>query len=312
MNAPPDWTASRRRQAGPLMLVAVMCVAAATWIWPQPALIWQLAFLAAGVLTIGMPHGAMDHRVAEAWLRPRLGRRWGAAFAGLYLGLAAIMLIGWALMPLVAIVAFLSYSALHFGLGDCPRRPWVAALAHGALPILLPLALHPAEAGQLLSWVAGRTVDLTPHLVWLRALVTVATTAALLDAALVRDPLRLSEVVAVVCVNFAAPPLIAFAAYFVFVHSVRHMIELAAWLEPQNPPAGLRRIARECLPLTALTLVAIGVAAWWLGRAGNAGPPAAGLIRMLFVTLSCLTVPHMLVTAGGEAALSPRRLSSES
>jgi len=281
-----------------LPLIALLCVALIL-LGPIP-LGWQLILLGLGVVSIGMPHGAMDHRVAEVCIKPRLGVRaaqWRKYFAVGYLGLAAIVLLGWATLPLLTLVVFLLYSAVHFGLGDDGHTPVRAAVFRGAVPILLPLAIRPLESGELLSIVAGHAVDLVPLQGALIAAALLCVIVTLVRAVLYHAPRRAAliacELLLLVVANWVASPLIAFGLYFVLLHASRHMIDLADWLAPGDVRSGLKRVGRECWPLTLITLAGMSVALFFIPRDSM----EAGVVRVLFVTLSALTVPHMIVTA---------------
>ena len=281
-----------------LPLIALLCTALSL-AGPIP-LGYQLVLLGLGLASIGMPHGAMDHRVAEVCIRPRLGARGAQCrwFFGVgYLGLSAIVLLGWATLPLFTLVAFFLYSAVHFGMGDDGHTPLAAAVFRGAVPIVLPLAIRPVESGGLLSSVAGRAVDLLPLQGALVAAALVCVIVTLVHAILY-NPWRQAALVAcelllLVVANYVAPPLIAFGLYFVLLHASRHMIDLADWLSPGDVRSGLMRVGRECWPLTLITLAAMSVALVFIQRDSI----EAGVVRVLFVTVSALTVPHMIVTA---------------
>ena len=95
------WLAPAQRLHARLaaMAVAVACLAALS----PPDLPAQAAVLLAGVVLVGMPHGAFDPLVAARVLRPRLGRMWWAPFLGFYLALAGLVMLGWAGTPGVVV-----------------------------------------------------------------------------------------------------------------------------------------------------------------------------------------------------------------
>ena len=305
MTLASDWATQQRARLAPFMLGAVALTTCVLAIVPTPSLFFQLVLLAIGVLVLGMPHGAMDHRVAQRVFEPRIGRRWKRYFAISYLGLFVVVLFCWLVAPRVTLVAFLSYSALHFGLGDCPgRRPWVA-FAHGSIPILLPLVFAPRESSELLSWVAASPIHLESLAMVFISCVALAICISMVDSLMTRDYSRAAEVVLLIALNAVAPPLLAFGCYFVLLHSTRHVIELAAWLHPTDPRQGLRQIAVECIPLTLLTLAPMAIALLVMPTPSI----EARAVRILFVTLSCLTVPHMLLTAIAERTFRTHRQS---
>jgi len=295
-----------------IMVPAAVLACVALALMPGMSLGWQLVLLAVGVVSVGMPHGAMDHRVAELFLKPRIGERWKAVFAIGYVGLMLIVLAGWWVLPGWTLVAFLAYSAVHFGLGDDHGLPWWQSVWRGGLPIVLPLAFHPAEAGALLGQVSGLSVDLMPARGWLIGLAIVCLVLSIGLAGVSSRVGRMTcvELTLLVVMNWVAPPLLAFGFYFVLIHSVRHMIDLADWLSPGRPAAGFGMIVRQCWPLTLITLALMGAGVLWLSHVGLNQPIEASWVKVLFVTLSALTVPHMLTTAAGNA-ISPASPTAE-
>ena len=298
MTAPAaDWVTRARATHARIAIAAVLTACLAGLALPTPSMGVQVVLLSAGVATLGMPHGAMDHRVAEAWLAPRFGRRWGPMFGVAYVGLAAAVLAAWGLAPLATLAAFLAYSSLHFGAGDAKDGNLVVVVARGVLPIALPFAVRPSATADLLGQVAGVPVAAETWHALAVVIAVLACAGVVVHSAVSIDPraakmTSVVECVALVGANVIFPPLLAFGLYFVCLHSVRHLIELAGWLEPADPARGVRRLAREAMPLTAVALL--------LTACGYVvqphGSPAPAVIRAVFVALSALTVPHMLLT----------------
>lgn len=262
-------------------VVALACLAAPA----PPSLPVQAVLLLAGVVLVGMPHGAFDHQVAGRVLRPRLGRAWWAPFLAGYLALAGLVWLGWLLAPATTLGLFLAVSVLHFGLGDAGTPAGV--VARGGLPILLPVALHPAAAAPVLAALAGvapaaMAVALADArwllLPWGAAFLLWARTASWRERA---------ETAAVGAAFVLLPPLLAFALYFCLCHSVRHLLRLGAMLAPGSIRAAWREVLRVGLP--AALLCAGGAAALAAHGTEAALPP-------LFRLLAALTLPHMAVT----------------
>lgn len=86
------------------------------------------------------------------------------------------------------------------------------------------------------------------------------------------------------------PPVTGFAAYFLLVHSPRHMIELARRRDPANPCRGLAWVLRAALPLTAAS-----DAVEALLYAGLDGAPEERFLRIVYWGLAALTVPHVVL-----------------
>ena len=291
------WLASAQRVHTWLAAAAaaVACLAALS----PPDLPAQAAVLLAGVVLVGMPHGAFDHLVAARVLRPRLGRVWWVPFLGFYLALAGLVMLGWAVAPVVTLAAFLALSVLHFGLGDAGQgAPRITAvLARGALPILLPIALHRAAVAPLLAALADMETGVMASILadarWLLLPWSVVFIVGLCGEVARGER---AEALAL-CVAFALlPPLLAFALYFCLCHSVRHLLQLGAMLAPSDARDACRALSRVAVP--AALLCAAGAAL----LAAN-GTEAA--LTPLFRLLAALTLPHMVVTLGLERRTVP-------
>lgn len=268
-------------------------------VW-HPDISTQVAIMSIGVATIGLGHGALDHRVGEVLMRSRFGPNWWILFTVSYLFLASASFAGWIEAPAIALIVFLAYSAFHFGSDRFQANGLVNAVSRGAIPLLLPIAFHSEEVSRLFSTVTATNFKAVQY--WLPAVVlsVIAVIVTLATAVRRGQYTEATETAMLVVLNFTSPPLIAFTLYFVLLHSIRHIIELAGWLEPRSLKRGFQRVARESLPLTIFVVVAgtIGIS---LMSVDDVQP---AIIRMVFVGLSCLTVPHMLVTHFAEKHLA--------
>jgi Brp/Blh family beta-carotene 15,15'-monooxygenase len=103
------------------------------------------------------------------------------------------------------------------------------------------------------------------------------------------------EPVAVAALFALAPPLLAFALYFCGWHSTRHIIELANQLDDPEERPGLVRFVQASAPLTVVTLIVAGLAAGALLSTGF--PVDESIARVVFIGLSALTLPHVLLLA---------------
>lgn len=87
-----------------------------------------LSILGAGMLLLGIPHGALDH------LHTMKNQSWRSLIIYIlkYLGLGAIILALFWFSPVLGLILFLAYSALHFGEADFSywgfKNNWAAVL----------------------------------------------------------------------------------------------------------------------------------------------------------------------------------------
>ena len=249
---------------------------------------WDLLFPLLTILIIGMPHGASDILIARR-LYPREWLKLSAFVAG-YLFLAIIVLITWLLYPIFSLSVFLLISALHFGLLDTLSNQSaslriVRAFIYGATPIIIPITFHTSDVNEIFKLLIFGKNDLAYQLsplfpIWLLAL----------TAFFFKNPEKtrreILEIIAIAIILVILPPLWGFAFYFCCVHSVRHFFNLSKTLKP------IEKFDIFALLLTVIvTLILIGVASFLLeGKEFE-----NDLLRITFIGLAALTVPHMLL-----------------
>jgi Brp/Blh family beta-carotene 15,15'-monooxygenase len=295
---PASWQRGHRMAA--LALTAALLAFGA---WQVPSIPTQLVLLAVCVALLGLPHGAVDHLQGQRLLRPRLGAVWPAGFAALYLGAAGLVIAGWWLWPPGLLAGFLALAVVHFGAEDVeqdrllPGRTGraVEGALRGALPIAGPVLFYPSETGQLFALLTPGTA-LETHFALLRAAalpaagLLAAASALMIWAAWRNRGLLAAELGALLLLVAVLPPLLAFAVYFCLWHSPRHSLSVVALLDAGDFAAGLRRFGVSAIALTAVT---IGLAALAWVVLDGADQPAAATMRVVFVGLAALTVPHV-------------------
>ena len=300
--------------------VAALATVAALWLGVRRSEEVAGWALAASFLFFGLPHGSGDWWV----LRLVAGDRWRGGTRILLLGgyvLAALLTLGfWRWQPAASLVGFLALTVWHFGSADAsvllPGKPWrdaawwLFAVGRGLLVICAPLAFRPAESAGLLEpfaalsgapgQVVGGLLRVAPWLVWTGA--ALQTVGLRIEAH--RQPLgkrdpgltaNFLETAVLLALFRLAPPLLAFACYWVAFHAWRHVLRIERLLHPGLPmPLGraLGDFHRRTLPLTLPCLLGLGLIFVVWPRLYT---DASGWRTAYFVLLSALTVPHALV-----------------
>lgn len=306
--------------------------------------------LAASLLFCGLPHGAGDLWALQLATPPTAAwtpRRRGIAMAA-YAAASLLTLAVWWCEPMAALAGFLLLTAWHFGSADAHLLTgqtaggpvwWAQAAGRGALVICAPLAFYQQESARLLEPFAlqdaNAQVDLIRFLlewspmftalaVTLQAIIAVPRVLARSTGRVSPDRQRavaaLGETCLIAALFWCAPPLLAFACYWIGAHAWRHVLRIEA-LQWRGAPAGSvppvwRLVAdyhARTLGMTLLALAGLGVIflVWPTLATG-----ANGWITAYFLLLSALTVPHALVIAyldwqtrlppGAHAARFPR------
>lgn len=271
---------------------------------PAPPLPVQAAVLGVLVATLGLPHGALDPLIARRaglWRTP-LG------FAGFNLGYLAIvaLVVGvWLLAPTASLVGFLVVSGIHFGADWNGGRSVVLRSLTGVGLLTLPAFAHHDEVAGIYRTLAGTGGGVVADVQsWLgpAAIVAMLIGAAL---ALRRRPTDALEILLATTLALVAPPLIFFALYFCALHSARHLRHGFAEERGSGRLAVLITVAYTVIPIVAVGILT----AVFVGDFAPGGSLADGwIIRLVFIGLAALTVPHMIVIAVGE--LRARRQSA--
>ena len=271
---------------------------------PAPPLPVQAAVLGVLVATLGLPHGALDPLIARRaglWRTP-LG------FAGFNLGYLAIvvLVVGiWLLAPTASLVGFLVVSGIHFGADWNSGRSVVLRSLTGVGLLTLPAFAHHDEVAGIYRTLAGTGGGVVADVqAWLGP---VAIIAMLIGAALAlrRRPTDTLEILLATTLALVAPPLIFFALYFCALHSARHLRHGFAEERGSGRLAVLITVVYTVVPIAAVGILT----AVFVGDFAPGGSLAGGwIIRLVFIGLAALTVPHMMVIAIGE--LRGRRQSA--
>ena len=275
---------------------AIVAILAIALRMPSPPLPVQAAVLGVLVATLGLPHGALDPLIARRaglWRTP-LGF---AGFNLAYLAIVALVVGVWLLAPTASLVGFLVVSGIHFGADWNSGRSVVLRSLTGVGLLTLPAFAHHDEVAGIYRTLAGTGGGVVADVQsWLGP---VAIVAMLIGAALAlrRRPTDALEILLATTLALVAPPLIFFALYFCALHSARHLRHGFAEERGGGRLAVLITVAYTVVPIAAVGILT----AVFVGDFAPGGSLAGGwIIRLLFIGLAALTVPHMMVIAAGE------------
>ena len=246
----------------------------------------QLLLLAPLVAILGLPHGALDLPMAEM-LWPLDGWRGKLRFMAIYLCLVAGIVGLWTLAPAVALIAFLTYSALHFS-DDWSRAAAPLRWTGGVASIGAPALLHRAEVTTLFGYLVpeqGAVIAANAAAV-AGTLALVVFIASMLFRPEARDRAALEQAI-LWGIAALLPPLVYFAVYFCGLHSIRHFDATV-----RSVPRARRALVTAAVLSGATTLTAATV---FYARADVALPFESGSMQVIFIGLAALTVPHMLL-----------------
>ncbi len=234
------------------------------------------AIIIVGMVAIGIPHGAVDHLLDSGQWNPR-----GLPFFVVkYLSMAAIMGVVWYAAPTLALIAFLIYSAWHFGQAD--GKLWslhsLSSFLWGSSVLLYLLGTHVTESNAILAEMGCAslpfeipTLGLVPWLLWF---VLKGNKAAVLTTFWLT-------------LSYQLPLMQAFALYFIGQHSFtgwKHikqhlrMSDGAIWMHALPFHAGAWVLLAIFYFLWPYSSVASGESQW----------------GVFFIFIACISLPHAL------------------
>ena len=258
-----------------------------------------LSFLAlAAIVLIGLPHGAFDGAVALALGYGKTVQSISVFFLG-YIAIAASVVVFWMVFSDVALILFLTISIWHFGIGDSQPGAWLQrttqALAHGGLVVIGISMLHRAEVEFIFFHLIGSETILVWQFLYLTTFGLLIVLLAYLVLALWMPSLRIrfAELVGLGVTFYFLPPLVGFTLYFCGVHSVRHL--RYTWAELRASSYAPSTLILLALFLTLVSWIA-GILVFW--QMPSAAIMDGAILRIIFIGLAALTVPHMLLVDG--------------
>ena len=258
--------------------------------------VWNLIGLA-GIVLIGLPHGALDGAVAmHLGLVDKFSTM--ARFVIIYVGLAGLVVGAWIIAPSLSLIVFLTISMLHFGAGDARHGEGILrfaeTLAHGGLAIVGISQFHRSEADEIFYYLINQDTAM----VWLAInVLTVAVIVAIIAcvsqaAKDVKWSATTLELLILGIVYALVPPLLGFAIYFCLVHSARHFKRILSTIKAT---VDFSNIKNQAILFTTASWIAAGIAFWMFADFADPGPT---VMRITFIGLAALTVPHMLLIDG--------------
>ena len=270
----------------------------------------QLVLLAVLLPFAGIPHGALDYKVAQDTLEHKMGKLWSVSFLTGYVILMAAVLFAWQINPSGSLAVFLCITALHFGTGDTlttlgtPTTIRIAdAIGRGGTVLTFPALFFAEDVALLFSYLIAES-DARLFTGFLR-LMAPLTVLALLSSigwyitqySCYRDNIHLSrmlELIALMAAFSFLPALLAFTIYFSFLHSVRHLLYLAACINADDLTASLRFTLTRSIPVTVAT-IGLAVTAYFV--LAEASFDIVHLTQVIFIGIASVTYPHVAVIA---------------
>jgi Brp/Blh family beta-carotene 15,15'-monooxygenase len=267
------------------------------WISPVPHS-WQWGFFLLVIITVGLPHGALDFLVAgEGKSKAKL-----STFLFFYISQSLAFLLLW-FWPIAAASLFVLLSAYHFGETDLQEfspHPWLkhsSIVCYGLATLTALLFAHYSELIALIPDIDGQ-VSRYGALTWLKEnyltiyLLLMATSIVFL---LQQKNIDRSQLATLLLLGipqiliFTLPFLAGFTYYFGIWHSILSI----ATIQKNTNTAGWSQISKlinkQTVSFALLALVVMGLLYWIISSFFNYD----NQLLIFFIGLSILAIPHM-------------------
>jgi lycopene beta-cyclase len=238
-------------------------------------------FLIAGFFTIGLSHGAVDHITSLK----NNGFKQLLKFSIEYMAKGVLLGLLWIMLPDLALLVFLIFSAWHFGQADF--KEWNinrkgSSLLWGGLVLSIILFFHLEETIVVLKSINGLEIQHTLIGVSENALLAgqiVLVSCSLLVAAFFKSREMLLTL-GYLLLSMTLPLFVSFGIYFVLQHSLHGWRHLKSGLKMNS-----YNLWVKSLPFSVGGAVIIS--AFMLTNSAN-------YVGLFFILLSCLSMPHVM------------------
>ena len=259
------------------------------------------------ILTIGVSHGSLDH-VKGKKLFNILNIKKISIFYFLYTLITISVIIIWIIIPSVSLMIFLLVASFHFGKEDTQflisENSYFNQLLFflkGLLIILAPMFFHFNETITIFKFllVDNEIFYSTLEFIEVNKILPIGIILSTLSCVYlflrkfeVKKFVIFLDFFSILILNYYLSPLVAFTIYFCFLHSIRHSITLIYEIDKNDFKNGLKVFGKKVLPLTILTAIFCLIGLYLLNNKYDFN---SSILKIIFIGLASLTIPHILL-----------------
>jgi lycopene beta-cyclase len=243
-------------------------------------------FLSLGLLSVGIPHGAVDHLADTGNFRSHVNLK----FILSYLSKATAYLLFWLISPNGALILFLIYSAWHFGQGDINHwqlrsktalKKWI----WGGLLLAIILCGHMTETNLILENMGVALINIGEKEARITSILLVCFGFAW--ATWEWKPAMLLSC-CMLAVGIQLPLITSFGLYFIGQHSVNGWSHLKEGLHTGNLSLFLKAFPFTAGAFLLFGALLVGMETGLLNRFNG------NWLTTFFVFISCISFPHVM------------------
>jgi beta-carotene 15,15'-dioxygenase len=259
------------------------------------------------ILTIGVSHGSLDN-VKGKKLFNILNIKKISIFYFSYILIAILVIIIWMVIPFISLMIFLIVASYHFGKEDTQFLinensffNQFLFFLKGLLIIIAPMFFHFNETITIFKFllVDNEIFYSTLEFMEVNKILQIGIILSTLSSIYlftkrfeIKKFIIFLDFFSILILNYYLSPLVAFTAYFCFLHSIRHSITLIYEIDENNFKNGLKIFSKKALPLTVLTAIFSLMALYLLNNSYDFN---SSILKIIFIGLASLTFPHILL-----------------
>lgn len=255
------------------------------------------------ILILGVSHGSLDNFRGKNLFQPILKKNWFIFFYPGYILLSLMVIFCWTIFPAITLLLFLVVASYHFGEEDLrfffKGKGFffnLASFLKGFLIITLSFHYSHEATTVFFEYLMVPQIEyekLTKFKLLLfsaNLIFLIISLIYLFRKQINKLVLILFEIIFILLSFIYLPLILAFSMYFCFLHSSKHIVGLARELDSQNIRNGLKLFIVKAVPLTLLTAFFAFLSLYFLDQNIN-----ENIIKIIFIGLASLTLPHILL-----------------
>lgn len=251
---------------------------------------FSYTILIIGLLTIGIPHGALDHLLSKNKNGSLL------VFILKYLSFAILYYIFWQMFPLVSLLIFICYSAFHFGESEIieagekteSSKANFKAFILGLNILIFIIFSHSEESLRIVGAIVSDSKSIFNDINFsiISSFLVPFSFVSLIIQSLVSKKSSYIGLLFFLIIGVTMPLFFAFGIYFIFQHSSN------AW---QHLKSGLKMNSVQMFKKSFFYTLAAFLIFILILLNSNHILNMKGLVSNFFIFIACISLPHFFL-----------------
>ena len=247
------------------------------------------------IFFVGLPHGSFDGAVAS--LVGFKTKFQFLKFLFYYIFLFILVIIFWLRFPITSLLIFLFMTILHFGLSDwsffrIKKFKYIVSFTYGMSVIFGIIYFNEDQSFIIFEYLTNLNIYFFQKYLFFPYILTSVLILYFMYLSIYEKKFRLGviEILTLLFIFSLFDPLLAFAIYFCFFHTFKHLYHLIININSYLP--NKKFVIYSTLIFTFISWVAALVFVFYLFQNYSL---YESIIKVIFIGLAALTLPHMIL-----------------